>query len=203
VHRINRYIGNTIRYTLEYLFRLLLIINYKCYGIKKVCNVLSKCNDTKVIYILKKFGAIISGQVNFAGSIIIENAHDVGDFSHLFIGKNCFIGRNVFFDLTGKIFIGSDCAISANVTLLTHADPGERPMRQHYERKVAPIHIGSGSWIGAGSIILPGIMIGKLCVIGAGTVVTKDIPDNTRILTKKIYEEKKLIQNNEFLTATK
>ncbi|MBW7848688.1 MAG: hypothetical protein H3C41_11475 [Bacteroidales bacterium] len=39
------------------------------------------------------------------------------------------------------------------------------------------VHIGEGSWIGAGSIVIPGVKIGKWCVIAAGSVVTKDIPD--------------------------
>ena len=190
--KIKHYIANMLKNIEEYFFRLFLIINYKLYGIKSVCNLLSKCGDTKVSYILKKFGAAISDRVNFAGSIIVENAHDVGDFSHLFIGKNCFIGRNVFFDLTGKISIGSDCAISGNVTFVTHADPGMRLLHKYYKRKVAPIKIGDGAWIGANSIILQGVKIGKCAMVAAGTIVTKDVKDFTQIYNKFVRIEKAL-----------
>ncbi len=182
-------IGKILRKIDQLYFQLSLSVRHRLYGLKTVYLYLSNSSGERVKYILEKFGANISDSVSFAGPIVVENAHDKGDFSHLSIGKNTY-GRNVFFDLTGSIKISSFCAISANVNFITHADPGERPLRQFFKRKVAPIHVGKGSWIGANCIILPGVSIGECSVIGAGTVVTKDVAAHTLIYNKLNIERK-------------
>jgi acetyltransferase-like isoleucine patch superfamily enzyme len=185
-----------------FIFRWKVFFGYKLYGLQQIYLYISNSNSVRVLYLLKSFGASIGKNVSISGPLFIENADQKGDFSYLTVGANTYLGKNLFLDLTSNITIEDNCAIAHSVIFLTHADPGERPMRQYYKRKVAPINIGRGSWIGAGAIILPGITIGKLCVIGAGTIVTKDLPDSTRIITKIIYEEKNLLENSDFLTPS-
>ena len=78
----------------------------------------------------------------------------------------------------GDIFIGDKTMIGPNVTLCTTGHPVEpeyRGMGAHYS---LPIHIGRNVWIGSNAVILPGVTIGDNSVIGAGSIVTKDIPAN-------------------------
>lgn len=88
-----------------------------------------------------------------------------------------------------KIEIGSNVLIASNVQLYTATHPVELSQRltlewnfesgEYFCRTYAlPIKIGDGFWLGGGVIALPGVSIGKGSVIGTGSVVTKDIPDN-------------------------
>lgn len=95
------------------------------------------------------------------------------------IGEGTYINSGLILIDDYKITIGKGCLFGTNVTLCTTGhpiDPEERAKGGMYS---FPITIGDGAWIGAGAIILPGVNIGKYAVIGAGSVVTKDIPDYT------------------------
>ena len=91
------------------------------------------------------------------------------------IGEKSFIGTGVFFDLPEKIIIRPQSTISAGVKILTHNDVGDRPLREKYPRKQAPVVLDSGCWIGANAVVLAGVTIGKNAVVAAGAVVTKDV----------------------------
>ena len=98
--------------------------------------------------------------------------------THLSIGERTFINYNLTALDVARISIGADCLIGPNVQLLTptHSlDPG--PRRAKLEA-AAPITIGDNVWIGGGATILPGVSIGENSVIGAGSVVTRDVPAN-------------------------
>ena len=106
-------------------------------------------------------------------------------------GKHTSIGRNVFvnFNFTvqddAEVTIGDDCNFGPGVTIVTPMHPmlpDERKMMldERGERKhlcwARPVHIGRDCWFGASVTVCPGVTIGEGCVIGAGAVVTKDIP---------------------------
>lgn len=99
-------------------------------------------------------------------------------------GKNCHFGDCVYanFNLTlvddTHIYIGSNTMIGPNVTIATAGHPILPELREQAYQFNAPVHIGKNCWLGAGVIVLPGITIGNNSVIGAGSVVTKDIPKN-------------------------
>lgn len=76
------------------------------------------------------------------------------------------------------VYIGNQVMIGPNVTICTTGHPvypQYREMGAHYS---LPIHIGNKVWIGANSVVLPGVTIGDNSVIGAGSIVTRDIPAN-------------------------
>lgn len=100
-------------------------------------------------------------------------------------GKHVHIGSNVYanFNLTlvddGHIYIGDWVKFGPNVTVATPGHPVLPELRKDPALQFnKDIHIEEGVWIGAGAVILPGVTIGKNSVIGAGSVVTKDIPEN-------------------------
>ncbi len=93
--------------------------------------------------------------------------------SSMKIGNRVFINSNLLAMARGGITIEDDVQIAANVQLLSNN-------HDVYDRQVLtckPILIQEGAWIGAGATILPGVSIGKYAVVGAASVVTKDVPD--------------------------
>ncbi|MBO4220705.1 MAG: sugar O-acetyltransferase [Clostridia bacterium] len=100
-------------------------------------------------------------------------------------GKNCHFGKKVYanFNLTlvddTHIYIGDHTMIGPNVTIATAGHPICPALREKAYQYNAPVRIGKNCWLGAGVIVLPGVCIGDNSVIGAGSVVTRDIPPNT------------------------
>ena len=97
-------------------------------------------------------------------------------------GRFVHLGRNVYanFNLTlvddTDIYIGDYTMIGPNVTIATAGHPVLPALREKMYQYNMPVHIGRNCWIGAGAILLPGVSVGDNTVIGAGSVVTKDIP---------------------------
>jgi len=94
------------------------------------------------------------------------------------IGKGCYIGFNVMVDTNypDLISIGNNVTISHNCTIITHTQtPVVSRLAAIYSQK-KPVHIGNGSWIGMHSVLLPGATVEEDCFIGAGSVVTAQMP---------------------------
>ena len=94
------------------------------------------------------------------------------------IGHDTFINHNAYLMDGGGITIGSHCFIGPNCGLYTAIHPILAKERNEGFEKALPISIGDNCWIGADVTILPGVSIGANTIIGAKSVVTKDIPDN-------------------------
>ncbi len=99
-------------------------------------------------------------------------------------GKHIHFGNSVYanFNLTcvddTHIYVGDCTMFAPNVILATAGHPILPELREKAYQFNMPIHIGRNCWLGAGVIVMPGVTIGDNTVIGAGSVVTKDIPAN-------------------------
>lgn len=92
------------------------------------------------------------------------------------LGRGTFVNFGcVFLDVVG-IEVGEGCQIGTNVQVLTADHPRDPELRRQGLESGKPVRIGRNVWIGSGAIILPGISIGDDAIIGAGSVVTRDVP---------------------------
>jgi maltose O-acetyltransferase len=92
------------------------------------------------------------------------------------LGRNAFINFNCVFLDCAPIEIGDNLQMGPAVQLYTAAHPLEADVRRSGLEYARPIRIGHDVWIGGGAIILPGVTIGDCSVIGAGSLVTRDVP---------------------------
>ena len=115
---------------------------------------------------------------------VIHRYNSLPPSNHCDYGKQISVGRRFFanFNFTvldeAPVTIGDDCFIGPNVSIYTachSTDPEERNSRREWAE---PVTIGNSVWIGGSVTILPGVTIGDNTTIGAGSVVTKDIPSN-------------------------
>jgi maltose O-acetyltransferase len=108
---------------------------------------------------------------------------------NIYLGTHTFVNMNCVFLDSAEIRIGEHGLIGPNVQLYTvfhplrAADrviPGWTPAagRSIYRTEARPIQIGSGVWVGGGTIVMPGVTIGDNAVVGAGSIVTRDVPPN-------------------------
>lgn len=98
--------------------------------------------------------------------------------SHIEVGENFYANVNCIMLDVGKITIGDNVLFGPNVSIYTAGHPIHPESRNSGYEYGIPVTIGSNVWIGGSCVILPGVSIGNNVVIGAGSVVTKDIPDN-------------------------
>lgn len=108
------------------------------------------------------------------------------------IGDRVFINSGVVVVSVLEVTIGNDVAIANEAYIMDTDSHGV----EGRSVKNAPVHIGDGSWIGARAIILPGVTIGRRCLVAAGAVVSRDVPDDTlvagnpaRVIRELVYPE--------------
>lgn len=112
-----------------------------------------------------------------------EGSHVMGPLfinraSHVHIGKNVSIMPYFRCMSAGNVTLDDDVRIAMNVQIITNN-------HDSYDRDVLTIkdvHIKKNAWIGAGATILPGVTVGENAIVGAGSIVTKDVPDNAVVV---------------------
>ena len=97
---------------------------------------------------------------------------------HVHFGKGIYANYNLTLVDDTHIYVGDYTMIGPNVTIATAGHPILPELREKGYQYNVPVRIGRNCWIGAGAILLPGVTVGDNTVIGAGSVVTKDIPAN-------------------------
>ncbi len=124
----------------------------------------------------KLIDELLEGRLPITSNILAPMEIDYGH--QLKIAENVFINHSVCVSAAAGIQIDEFVQIAPQVTILTV----NHDLKNKAIVKCSPVHIKKGAWIGARSIILPGVTIGENSVVGAGSVVTKDVPDNTVVV---------------------
>jgi maltose O-acetyltransferase len=94
------------------------------------------------------------------------------------VGARSFVNYGAVFLDCAPIAIGDDVQIATCVQLLTATHPLDADLRRSGVESALPITIASGAWLGGGVIVCPGVTVGENAVVGAGSVVTRDLPPN-------------------------
>lgn len=149
-------------------------IKDRTYGLVSELSRASHFDTEYVMSLVRKIVAKI-GQDSY---IVPPFRCDYGD--HVFIGNNTYINYNCCFLDSAKVTIGDYVYMGPNCNIFTPCHPIHHELRKEKVTEYAlPVTVGSHSWIGGDVVITPGVTIGENCVIAAGSVVTKDIPDNS------------------------
>jgi maltose O-acetyltransferase len=124
-------------------------------------------------------GAVLRGLLGEVGEGVVVMPSFRCDYGYnIAIGRSTFVNYDCVFLDPARITIGVDVQIGPAVQIYTAGhpvDPDERRSGAEFGR---PVAIGDGAWIGGGSIVCPGVTIGANTVVGAGSVVTRDLPPN-------------------------
>lgn len=162
----------------------------------------------KARLLIKKLNDLREDQIDEKNRILKDLIPDAGDGLWLQppfycdYGSNIKVGEKVFFNFNcvvlavAPVSIGSRSLFGPNVQIYTATHPMNPKERASGLELGKPITIGADVWIGGGAIICPGVTIGNRSVIGAGSVVTKDIPDDVfaagnpcRVIKSLLQEE--------------
>lgn len=112
-------------------------------------------------------------------SSIYDSAIVIGDAK---VGKNVWIGPNTIIDGSGGLTIGDFCTISSGVHIYTHDNVKQTLSSGNIPIERQPVSIGNNVYIGPNAIVTKNIAIGDFCVVGAYTLVNKDVPDNSIVM---------------------
>lgn len=142
----------------------------------------------RALRLAEAYGLAYPHDADAARPLLAELLGSLGEAAHLKpplrvdYGENIHLGARAFvnYNLTAldvaRIDIGEDCQIGPNVQLLTPTHPLDPQQRRDKLEAARPIVLEDNVWLGGGVIVCPGVRIGRNSVIGAGSVVTKDVP---------------------------
>ena len=148
-------------------------------GIDWVVRYLRNPNPRFTVRLLQAFGATIGPRTKIKRAVMIDNAFEdkdsAGDFSHLKIGENCYIGDGVYFDLAARVELESDVVVAGRVSFVTHADCNRSAdLAKYFPRVCEPVKIEHGAWIGFGATVLAGVTVGARSVVAAHCLLKDD-----------------------------
>lgn len=182
-----------------HIFKLFMSNKFKFFGNKSSLLCPLKINGCENIYIgnyvniaYKTWLAAIPHTGAKTCELIIGDGTCIGNFNHIYATNSIVIGKNVL--TADKVYISDNLHSYDDVTL---------PIMNQPIKQIAKVIIGDGTWLGENVCVI-GAKIGMNCVIGANSVVTKDIPDYSvavgtpaRVIKRYCFEENKWLKTDE------
>lgn len=150
-------------------------IDYSDIRLKNYDFDLKKHQEARVEYLSKIFGKVTP-------DTFIEPPFFVDYGCNVKFGKGFYCNFNATFLDCTLITFGEGVLVGPNCTFTTATHPTDPTDRARGLEFAHPIHVGDHCWFGSDVVVLPGVTIGNSCVIGAGAVVTKDVPDNSVVV---------------------
>lgn len=176
---------------IERIKGLIKIIFYKCiYGKKIRFLNLPRIMSNFNLYLYK------NSLIEFKHSFIARKNLTIRVLNNaaIDIGENVFMNDNVSIQCKKKISIGDNTEIGPNTFIIDH----DHDYKDNFNNFIcSDVIIGKNVWIGSNVTILKGVTVGDNSVIAAGTVVTKDIPENVLVYQEKINKYKIINRNKE------
>lgn len=117
--------------------------------------------------------------------------------ANVHVGRNVVINFNCNFVDDGDIYIGDNCLVGPGVSIATSVHPVSPRLRRHVLQYNKPVRLGNNVWVGAGATILPGVTIGDNSIVGAGSVVTKDVASDTIVVGNPARVLRKITEDDE------
>lgn len=143
----------------------------------------------KVVPKIMVYGQYNSIQQKFMKGTRISSSAYIIEKSKLDIGDNVWVNHNARIDASGGVKIGDGCQIGYGAMILSHSSHmairlnGSQYIKKDISERIGyihkPVEIGAYTFIGGGAAVMPGVKIGKGCVVGVNSVVTKDVLDYT------------------------
>ena len=149
---------------------------------------------------ISKFGSVGAGAIIYRPEVLDRNTKNVyvgsgttiltgsriqlfsaeGEMPKIVIGDKCYIGYHNTFLAAADSVIGNEVLMASNILISSEnhsTNPESDTPYMDQPLKASPVHIGDGTWLGERVMVMSGVSIGIKCVIGGGSVVTRDIPD--------------------------
>lgn len=135
------------------------------------------------------------GRLNLDYNIQIEAGSDIQVHENgvLHIGSRTYMNRYCMISVQNAVSIGDNCMFGPGVKIFDNNHCFSAQSGVSSELKTAPISIGNNCWIVSDVVLLKGTVVGNNCVIGAGCVISGNIPDGTLVTQKKELQLKKII----------
>ena len=191
--KISKFIGIPL---LNIIVFFQLVVRFFFLGFENANNFISTLPKSNIIFALRLFGAKIGKDCSIDSGLRFHNCKGYRNF---IVGDNCYIGKDCFFDLRGKINIENNVVISMECMFLTHIEMNESSNKSQFPISFSPIKIKNNSYLGARSIVLKGVTLGNNSFVGAGSLVNKNVLSYNIVAgnpAKKIgLINKKLIKN--------
>lgn len=156
------------------------VIKYAIFGLWDFVFQLLPYSPCRLFWL--RLGGAKIGKNSFVDRVQFINLDRTG-LAGLTIGQDCYLGPQVILDLADKITLENQAGISAKTTILTHHSVGlsDHPLLKHYPKRAHHTIVKQGSVLGVGSIILPGITVGKNSLVAAGAVVRENVPSGKMV----------------------
>lgn len=139
-------------------------------------NLLHQFNATRPDAAEERLELLLEIYGHFGHGSVVKPAFRCDYGYNILIGRNVFVNYDCVFLDCNRITIGDDVQIGPAVQIYTAQHPTDPETRRSGLEYALPVVIGDNAWIGGGTIVCPGVMIGADTVIGAGSVVTRDLP---------------------------